>query len=162
MNVELSKNLKDRYFRNFNSFLLNFNSFIQENIDTFALEKCNKDHRPDDFVYVFNALVIHPKIRRISRPSELCGSCLSMVEEHIRKNTLLLAQSVFKSNAYKFIQMGGHKDIYGVLNQSNDNAQTGDSVLMVCTISRTLEVFLLPHREFWKRYVLFHRNNKAR
>jgi len=156
----LSKILHDRYFKNFDDFLLKFNTILQDNIDKFALTNFKTKFGPNDFVYLFNAIVIHPQIRNISKPSELCGSCLGMIDEHTRKNMLTLGQVVFQSNAYKMFQIGGMKDIYGVLNQSSDRPQTGDTILMVGPLSTVLEAALLPYREFMKRYIIFHRNNK--
>jgi hypothetical protein len=156
----LSKILHDRYFKNFDEFLFKFNTLIKDNLDEFALTSSKTKFGPDDFVYIFNAVVTHPQIRTISKPSELCGFCLSMVDEHTRNSTLTLGEAVFQSNAYKMFQIGGMKDIYGVLNQSSDQAQTGDNILMTGPLFTVLEVALLPHREFMKRYIFFHKKNK--
>ncbi|MEA3437387.1 MAG: hypothetical protein U9R43_13035 [Thermodesulfobacteriota bacterium] len=158
----LSKTLHDRYFKNFDDFLLKFNTLIKDNSDEFALTNSKTKFGSDDFVYIFNAIVTHPQIRTISKPSELCGFCLSMIDEHTRNSTLTLGEAVFQSNAYKMFQIGGMKDIYGVLNQSSGQAQTGDNILMTGPLFSVLEAALLPHREFMKRYILFHRKNKIR
>jgi len=159
-NVGLSKIIRDRYFRKFDNFLLKFNNLIQNNVDTFADTTSNIQFGPNDFVYLFNAVATHPKIRRISKPSELCGSCLSMNDEHTKKKILTLGEAVFQSNAYKMFQIGGMKNIYGVLNQDSDQAQKGDNILMLGPLSSVLEAALLPKREFMKRYIRFHRRTK--
>jgi len=160
--MELSKIHHDRYFNNFDDFLLKFNTLIKDNLDEFALTNSKIKFGPDDFIYIFNALVTHPQIRTFSKPSELGGFCLGMVDEHTRNSTLALGEAVFQSNAYKMFQIGGMKDIYGVLNQSSDQPQAGDNILMVGPLSSVLEAALLPHREFMKRYILLHRKNKMR
>jgi hypothetical protein len=160
--MELLKIYHDRYFNNFDDFLQKFNTLIKDNLDEFALTNSKTKFGPDDFVYIFNAVVTHPQIRTISKPSELCGFCLSMMDEYTRNSMLTLGEAVFQSNAYKMFQIGGMKDIYGVLNQSSDQAQTGDNILMTGPLSSVLEAALLPHREFMKRYILFHRKNKMR
>jgi hypothetical protein len=159
-NIGLSKIIHDKYYSNFDDFLLKFNTLIQNNIDTFTGATVRTKFGSNDFVYIFNAIVTHQKIRNISKPSELCGSCLSMIDEHTRKNMLTLGEAVFQSNAYRMFQIGGMKDIYGVLNQSSDLPQTGDTILMTGLLSPVLEAALLPRREFMKRYLIFHRNNK--
>ncbi len=159
-NMGLSNIIRDRYFKNFHAFLMKFNNLIQNNVDTFADTTSKIQFGPNDFVYLFNAVATHPKIRRISKPSELCGSLLSMNDEHTKKNMLTLGEAVFQSNAYKMFQIGGMKDIYGVLNQYSDRPHAGDTILMAGPLSSVLEVALLPHREFMKRYIRFHRNTK--
>jgi len=159
-NLSLSKKFHEKYFNKFDDFLSKFNAVIQNNIDTFGGINTQAEFGPNDYVYLFNAVVTHPQIRRISKPSELCGACLSMPDEYTKKYMLTLGEAIFESNAYKMFQIGGMKNICGVLNQASDGAQKGDNILMLGPLSSVLEAALLPQREFMRRYIRFHRNAK--
>jgi len=158
----LHKKFHDRYVNKFDDFFVKFNTLVKDDLGAYGLPDHRQQFEPDDCVYIFNAIVTHPHIRTISKPSELCGTCLDMVDEHVKNNILGLGEAVFQSNAYKMFQIGGMKDIYGVLNQSSDRSHAGDTILMAGPLSSVLEVALLPHREFMKRYIRFHRKNKIR
>jgi len=161
-NHSLYKIYVDKYFNDFYKFLFKFNKLVKNDLNAYGLPDHREDFEPDDRVYVFNAIATHPQIRRISKPSELCGTCLDMVDWDIKNNMLGLGEAVFQSNAYKMFQIGGMKDIYGVLNQSSNSAKKGDNILMVGPLSSVLEAALLPQREFMKRYIHFHRKMKKR
>lgn len=156
----LHNSFHDRYINEFDDFLGKFNAVVRDDLGAYGLPEHREQFGPDDCVFIFNAIATHPHIRTISKPSELCGICLDMVDEPYKNSILGLGEAVFQSNAYKMFQIGGMKDIYGVLNQSSDSAKEGDNVLMVGPLSSVLEVASLPQREFMKRYIRFHREKK--
>lgn len=158
----LHQQLNDRYVNKFDDFLAKFDTLVRDGLGGYGLPHHRDRFEPDDCVYIFNAIATHPQMRMISKPSEMCGACLGMLDEHVRNNILGLGEAVFESNAYKMFQIGGMKDIYGVLNPSSDRAIKGDNVLMVGPLSSVLEAALLPRREFMKRYIRFHRKKKGK
>lgn len=156
----LHKSFHDRYVNRFDDFLVKFNVVVSDELGAYGLPEHREQFEPDDCVFIFNAIVTHPLIRTSSKPSELCGICLNMVDGQLKNSILGLGEAVFQSNAYKMFQIGGMKDIYGVLNQTSDSAKEGDNVLMVGPLSSVLEVASLPQREFMKRYIRFHREKR--
>ena len=159
-NIKSFNKTQDKYIRNFDDYLMKLNTLIKNNKNLFEIGGCKNQYRPDDTVYVFNAIVTHPKLRNISKPTKLGEACLSMIDEKTNKNMLAIGESVFQSNAYRMFQTGGMKDIYGIINQSSDRAQVGENILMAGPLSSVLEAVSLPHREFMKRYILFYRKSK--
>jgi len=159
-NIDAFNRIQAKYVNRFDDYLMKLNGLIKDNIKLFEGRGCKNKYEPDDAVYVFNALVTHPKIRSISKPTKLGESCLSLIDEETGKNMLAIGESVFQTNAYKMFQIGGMKDIYGILNQSPDQAQAGENILMTGPLSSVLEAVSLPHREFMKRYIQFYRKAK--
>jgi len=156
----LHKIFHGRYINKFDNFLVKFNALVKDDLGAYGLPDHREQFEPDDCVYIYNAIATHPRIRVISKPSQLSGICLDMADEYVKNNMLTFGEAVFQSNAYKMFQTAGMKDLYGVLNQSPDSAKKGDNILMAGRLTSVLEVALLPHREFMKRYIHFHRKKK--